>query len=60
MAARVSQLDQYLNHIKNPVDPSTHQEVLEVKRCIIKGITLLLKDTKPLSNNQINYHKFFL
>lgn len=60
MAARVSQLDQYLNLIKNPADPSTYQEVLEVKQNIIKGLSCLLRETKPLSNNQINYHVCFL
>lgn len=48
MATSVSQLDQYLNLIKNPVNPSTHLEVLKVKRNIINDITHLLKETKPL------------
>lgn len=51
LAARVSQLDRHLNLNKNPTDPSTHQEVFKVKRNIISGITSLLKETKPLSNN---------
>jgi len=50
MAARVSQLDQCINLVKNPADPSTHQEILKTKKNIINGITHLLKETKPLSN----------
>lgn len=53
MAARVSQLDQYLNLVKNPANSSTYQEVLKVKQNIISGITQLLEETKPLSNNNI-------
>lgn len=53
MAARVSQLDQYLSLVKNPADLSTHQEMLKVKRSIINDITCLLKETRPLSNNKI-------
>lgn len=49
MAARVSQLDQCMNLVKNPTNPSTHQEVLKVKKNIINGITHLLKETKPLN-----------
>jgi len=45
---RINQLDQYLNIVKNPIDPSTYQEIIEVKRNIINGITHLLKETKPL------------
>lgn len=51
MAAKVSQLHQHLNLIKNPANPPTHQEILKIKRNIINGITDLLKETKPLSNN---------
>lgn len=50
MSARVGQLDQYWNLVKNPANPSTYYEVLDVKRNIINGITHLLKETKPLSN----------
>ncbi|KAL5236431.1 hypothetical protein ACI65C_003841 [Semiaphis heraclei] len=49
MAARVSQLYQCMNLVKNPADPSTHQEVLKIKKNIINGITHLLKETKPLN-----------
>ncbi|XP_025206680.1 uncharacterized protein LOC112602684 [Melanaphis sacchari] len=49
MAARVSQLDQCMNLVNNPADPSTHQEVLKIKKNIINGITHLLKETKPLN-----------
>jgi len=50
MGERVSQLDQYMNLIKNPINPPTYQEVIEVKHKIINGITHLLKEIKPLSN----------
>jgi len=50
MSARVGELDQYWNLVKNPTNPSTYYEVVEVKRNIINGITHLLKETKPLSN----------
>lgn len=49
MSARVGQLDQYWNLVKNPTNPSTYYEVVEVKRNIINGITHLLKETKPLN-----------
>lgn len=56
LAARVSQLEQCMDLVKNPADPSTHQEVLKVKKNIINGITHLLKETKPLSN----YNNIFI
>ncbi|XP_050439351.1 uncharacterized protein LOC126844909 [Adelges cooleyi] len=51
MNIRVSQLDQYLNLIKNPVNPVkiTQQEILKIKHNIINGITSLLKELKPLN-----------
>lgn len=58
MAARVNQLDQYQNFVENPANSSSPQEVLKLKRNIINGITHLLEETKPLSNN--NYFSSFL
>lgn len=60
MAARVSQLYQCMNLVKNPTDPSTHQEVLKVKKNIINGITHLLKETKPLSNYKNILNAFYV
>lgn len=60
MATKLNQLNQHLNLIENPTNPSTHQEVLKIKRNIINDITHLLKETKPLSNNiAIIIYQFF-
>lgn len=55
MAAKINQLDQYLNLTVNPANPTTQQEIFKVKRNIISDITHLLKDTKPLSNKKLLY-----
>lgn len=52
IATRVSQLDQYLNLVKNPVNSTTYVDVLRAKRNIINDITNLLKETKPLGKVQ--------
>lgn len=51
LAERLNLLDQQLSLNKNPTNPTTHQEVLKIKKNIINGITCLLKETKPLSKN---------
>lgn len=60
MGERINQLDQYLNIIQNPTDPSTCQEINEMKRNIIIGITHLLKETKPLCNYDFLYYLYYV
>lgn len=59
MATRVSQLDHYREFVNNPANTVTPQEVLKLKRNIINGLTNLLEQTKPLSNNKIISNIFY-
>lgn len=59
MATRISQLDQYREFVNNPANSISPQEVLKLKRNIINGMTHLLEQTKPLSNNKIIPNIFY-
>lgn len=58
MAAKVNELDQHMDLIKNPVNPSTHVEILKIKRNIINDITRLLKKNKPLGK-MLHYLSYY-
>jgi len=51
MASQVSQLDQFMNLVENPPDPSSHLDVFKAKQNIINNITHLLKEIKPIGKN---------